>query len=72
MTKCSRNLTKHIQLLRAERNRITVLQKNGYTVPTEDVTDYLHHLRYVKALIRNEKMKHFNKIFLHSINSLTN
>lgn len=72
MTKCSRNLTKHIQLLKAEKNHITVLQKNGYTVPTETITEYLHHLRYVKALIRNEKMKHYNKIFLHSIKDLTN
>lgn len=59
MTHCSRNLTKHIQLLKAEKNNITVLQKNGYTVPTETITEYLEHLKYVKALLRNEKLKYF-------------
>ena len=62
MTKCSKNLTKHIQLLKDEKNHIMVLQANGYVVEEETISQYLHHLQYVKALIRNEKHKMFTNI----------
>lgn len=59
---CSRNLTKHIQLLKTQRNHITVLQENGYTVSNDTISEYLHHYRYVKALLQKEKFKTYSNI----------
>lgn len=59
---CSRNLTQHIQLLKIQKNHITVLQENGYAVSNDTISEYLYHYRYVKALLQKEKFKNYNNI----------
>lgn len=55
------NLTKHVEVLRMEHNRLITLQKNGYTVSPKDYTDYIQHKRYVETLLHDEKMKMYDK-----------
>ena len=59
---CSRNLTQHIQLLKAERNRLLTLHDNGYKITPEDFSAYIQHKNYVTNLLHVEKMKAFDKM----------
>lgn len=61
---CSKNLTKHIKLLKTEKNRLTMLQQNGYKLTKEEVYDYQQHLQYVKKLVQTEKAVYYNKLLL--------
>ena len=61
MTKCSRNLRKHLQLLKQECNEIVTLHNNGYKVGTEQLANYLTHKKYVTELLHKEKMESYNK-----------
>ena len=40
MTKCSKNLTRHLTLLKQECNQIVTLHNNGYKVPLQILKDY--------------------------------
>lgn len=64
--KCSRNLTKHLKLLKQECNEIVTLQQNGYRVEKKQLTDYLQHKNYVTTLLHAEKMKAYDKLILKS------
>ena len=63
MTKCSRNLRKHLQLLKQECNEIVTLHNNEYKVETEQLANYLTHKRYVTELLHSEKMKSYDTMF---------
>lgn len=60
MTKCSRSLTKHIQLLQDETNRLITLKRNNFEITTTELNDYLIHKRFVKEQLKIEKFKAFN------------
>lgn len=64
MTKqtCSKNLQRHLTILKQERNRLLTLHDNGYKIPVEDFTNYMQHKKYVTELLHDEKMLHFNKM----------
>jgi hypothetical protein len=66
MTKCSRNLTQHLKLLKTERNRLLTLHDNGVTIKPEDFAAYIQHKNYVTTLLHAEKMKAFDKILKKS------
>ena len=66
MTKCSRNLTRHLQLLKQECNEIVTLHNNGYKIEKEKLADYLQHRRYVTELLHTEKLKAYDKLLLKS------
>jgi len=61
---CSKNLTKHLSLLKQECNRLVSLHKNGYTIPTELYSDYIKHKQYVTELLHTEKMESYTKQLL--------
>lgn len=61
MTKCSRNLTKHLQLLKAEQNRIITLHNNGYKIEPEELTSFIQHKKYVTNLLQTEKFAMYSK-----------
>lgn len=62
MTKCSKNLTQHLKLLKQERNRLLTLHDNGCKVSPEDFATYLQHKHYVTTLLKAEKMNAFTNI----------
>lgn len=61
---CSANLTKHLKLLKTERNRLLTLHDNGCKVTPEDFANYIQHKNYVTTLLHTEKMKAFDKMLL--------
>lgn len=63
---CSHNLTRHLKLLKQERNRLLTLHDNGYKIPVEDFTNYIQHKKYVTELLHTEKMLQFNKMLTMS------
>lgn len=63
---CSHNLTRHLKLLKQERDRLLTLHDNGYKIPVEDFTSYIQHKKYVTELLHAEKMLHFNKMLTMS------
>jgi ArsR family metal-binding transcriptional regulator len=66
MTKCSRNLRKHLTLLKQECNQIVTLHNNGYKVTLQTLKDYNEHKRYVTELLKREKMESYDKILMKS------
>ena len=64
--KCSRNLTRHLTILKQECNKIVTLHDNGYKVPLQILKDYNEHKRYVIELLKREKMESYNTIFKKS------
>ena len=69
MTKCSKNLTKHLKLLKMERNRLLTLHDNGYTVSPKDYADYIQHKNYVTTLLHTEKLKAFEKMLKKTVDN---
>lgn len=63
---CSANLTKHLKLLKKERNRLLTLQDNGYKISVKEFNDYLEHKKYVTELLHDEKVAYYNKILIKS------
>ena len=63
---CSRNLTKHLTILKQEYNHIITLHNNGYRIPLQTLKDYNEHKQYVTALLKREKMESYNTIFRKS------
>ena len=66
---CSANLTKHLKLLKMERNRLLTLHDNGYTVSPKDYADYIQHKNYVTTLLHTEKLKAFEKMLKKTIDN---
>ena len=69
MTKCSKNLAKHIKLLKMERNKLLTLHDNGCRVTPEDFASYIQHKNYVTTLLHAEKMKAFDKMLKKTIDN---
>lgn len=65
-TKCSKNLTRHLTLLKQECNKIVTLHNNGYKVPLQILKDYNEHKRYVTELLHKEKMESYTKLLCKS------
>lgn len=65
-SKCSRNLSRHLTLLKQECNHIITLHNNGYKIPLQTLKDYNEHKRYVTELLHTEKMKSYNTILMKS------
>ena len=63
---CSHNLTRHLKLLKQERNRLLTLHDNGYKIPMEDFTNYIQHKKYVTELLHDEKVAYYNKMLTKS------
>lgn len=66
LTKCSRNLTRHLTLLKQECNQIVTLYNNGYKIPLQTLKDYNEHKQYVAELLHKEKLESYNTIFKKS------
>lgn len=66
MTKCSKNLTRHLKLLKQECNQIITLHNNGYKVSLQTLKDYNEHKRYVTELLQREKFESYTKQLLKS------
>lgn len=58
---CSRNLTRHLALLKQECNQIVTLHNNGYKVPLQILKDYNEHKQYVTELLHKEKLESYTK-----------
>ena len=58
--KCSRNLQKHIQLLKAEKNRISCCILNRQKLDKTELESFLTHRNYVRTLLKTEKMKAYD------------
>lgn len=71
MTKCSRNLSRHIQLLKAEHNRLLAMQLNGEKLDKTETESYLLHRRYVETLLQNEKFKSANQHLINKMKQIT-
>lgn len=69
MTKCSRNLSQHLKLLKTERNRLLTLHDNGVTIKPEDFVNYIQHKNYVRTLLHAEKMKAFDKMLKKTLDN---
>lgn len=59
---CSRNLQKHLSLLKQECNRLLTLHKNGEYVTPSDYSEYIKHKKYVTELLHAEKIAYYNKM----------
>lgn len=66
MTKCSKNLTRHLKLLKQECNQIITLHNNGYKVSLQTLKDYNEHKRYVTELLQREKFESYTKLLCKS------
>ena len=64
---CSKNLRKHLKLLKQERNKLYNTVLNGDKVSKQDVMDYTNHKIFVKNLLKSEKMKQFDKMLKKSL-----
>lgn len=60
--RCSRNLTKHIEILKTQHAKMLTLHLNGYKIPNEMKQEYNEHLTYTRRLFQREKFKHYDKI----------
>lgn len=54
---CSKNLRKHIKILKQERNRLYNTVLNGDKPTKQDVMDYYKHKTFVTNLLKQEKLK---------------
>lgn len=54
---CSKNLRKHIKILKQERNRLYNTVLNGDRPSKQDVMDYYKHKTFVTNLLKQEKLK---------------
>lgn len=59
---CSHNLSRHLKILKQERNRLLTLHDNGYKIPVEDFTNYMQHKKYVTELLHKEKIACYSKM----------
>lgn len=59
---CSKNLRKHLKLLKQQRNRLYNTILNGDRPTKQDIIDYNKHKQYVKDLLKQEKFNSFNKL----------
>lgn len=60
--KCSKNLMKHIKLLKQERNSLYNTVINGDRLTRNEVVNYYKHKIFVTNLLKSEKMKYFNNL----------
>lgn len=67
---CSKNLTKHLKLLKAECNRLLTLHDNGCKISPQDYSDYLQHKNYVATLLHTEKLAAFTKELQRQVKNL--
>lgn len=58
--KASKNLTKHIQLLKEEQNLIIVKKRNGDYINLEELKSLNEHRKYTQKLLQKEKKEYFN------------
>lgn len=58
--KASKNLTKHLKLLKEETDRLISLKRNGFEITSTELNDYLTHKRFIKEQLKVEKFKAFN------------
>lgn len=63
--KASKNLTKHLKLLKEETDRLISLKRNGYVITSTELNDYLTHKRFIKEQLKIEKVKYFNSLIQH-------
>ena len=59
---CSKNLRKHLKLLKQERNRLYNTVLNGDKVSKQNVADYTNHKIFVTNLLKQEKFKQYEKV----------
>ena len=59
---CSKNLRKHLKLLKQERNKLYNTVLNGDKVSKQDVMDYTKHKIFVTNLLKSEKIKQYEKL----------
>lgn len=60
--KASKNLTKHIQLLKEEQNLIIVKKRNGDYINLEELKSLNEHRKYTQRLLQKEKKEYFNSL----------
>ena len=59
---CSKSLSKHLKLLKQERNKLYNTVLNGDKVSKQDVMEYHQHKIFVTNLLKSEKMRYFNNL----------
>lgn len=59
---CSKNLRKHLKLLKQQRNRLYNTVLNGDKLSKQDVMDYTNHKIFVTNLIKEEKFQQYEKL----------
>lgn len=61
---CSKNLRKHLKLLKQQRNSLYNTVLNGDKLSKQDVMDYTNHKEFVTNLLKQEKFKQYEKNLL--------
>ena len=61
---CSKNLRKHLKILKQQRNKLYNTVLNGDKLSKQDIIDYHQHKIFVTNLIKEEKFKQYEKILL--------
>ena len=59
---CSKNLRKHIKILKQERNKLYNTVLNGDKPSRQDVMDYTKHKIFVTNLLKQEKFNSYNRL----------
>ena len=59
---CSKNLRKHLKILKQERNKLYNTVLNGDKVSKQDVMDYTKHKIFVTNLLKQEKFNSYNRL----------
>lgn len=59
---CSKNLRKHLKILKQERNKLCNTVLNGDKPSRQDVMDYYKHKTFVTNLLKQEKFNSFNRL----------
>lgn len=54
MVFANKNITRRLQLLREERNRLLTYKNNGYKLTKEEVDNFNKDLTYCKQLVREQ------------------
>lgn len=60
ISKCSRNLSSHLRVLKEECDNIVTRKLNGDYINLDDLRNFNEHRNYVKSLLKKEKKNYYN------------